>query len=351
NQPYVSVTICPPGSINSSANCQTIDHIIVDTGSSGLRLFNSTLTAKLPAVMASNGKPLAECGQFITSYTWGAIRSADIYIGGEVARSVSIQNMGDHPNGKSAPSDCAGTGAEINTVAAMGGNGLLGVGMPTVDCFSCLNSAIAQSYYACDNSNCTATQVTNTQVIKNPVSLFAVNNNGVILDFKTQSPSVPTSGGLSSYGGVLYFGINTQSNNTLGSASKYPADNYGTINTNYGGVNYTSFIDSGSNGIFFPDRVLAAKQCTNAAGFYCPSSMLSLNATNIAAGGGNSGNVPFYVENISRVSNSAVVVNAGGTASGKISPTSTTSTFDWGFPFYFGRRVYSSIGGSPYYAY
>nr|WP_249193126.1 DUF3443 family protein [Burkholderia cenocepacia] len=34
---YTSVTICMPG----TSNCQTIDNVLVDTGSFGLRLFNS----------------------------------------------------------------------------------------------------------------------------------------------------------------------------------------------------------------------------------------------------------------------------------------------------------------------
>ena len=35
NVPYVTVTVCAPG---STTNCQTIDHVLLDTGSVGLRL-------------------------------------------------------------------------------------------------------------------------------------------------------------------------------------------------------------------------------------------------------------------------------------------------------------------------
>ena len=35
---YVNVTICAPG---STTNCQTIDHVQVDTGSQGLRILSS----------------------------------------------------------------------------------------------------------------------------------------------------------------------------------------------------------------------------------------------------------------------------------------------------------------------
>src|SRR5689334_2831436 len=40
NTAYTTVTICAPG---STSNCQTIDHIQVDTGSSGLRILQEVL--------------------------------------------------------------------------------------------------------------------------------------------------------------------------------------------------------------------------------------------------------------------------------------------------------------------
>src|SRR5262249_40286643 len=53
NIPFISVTVCAPG---SAANCQTIDHIEVDTGSWGLRIIapgvlNAALLAALPQQM------------------------------------------------------------------------------------------------------------------------------------------------------------------------------------------------------------------------------------------------------------------------------------------------------------
>jgi hypothetical protein len=39
NIPYVTLQIC-----NATGDCQTIDHIEVDTGSSGLRILGSVLT-------------------------------------------------------------------------------------------------------------------------------------------------------------------------------------------------------------------------------------------------------------------------------------------------------------------
>ncbi|MCX7226770.1 MAG: DUF3443 family protein, partial [Burkholderiales bacterium] len=40
NRLYTSVTICEPG---SSSQCQTINHVLVDSGSTGLRLLASVI--------------------------------------------------------------------------------------------------------------------------------------------------------------------------------------------------------------------------------------------------------------------------------------------------------------------
>ena len=76
NIPYVSVTVCVPG----SAVCQTIDHVLVDTGSTGLRLFASALDPALflPAQTDASGNPLADCAVFASGYSWGAVRRANV---------------------------------------------------------------------------------------------------------------------------------------------------------------------------------------------------------------------------------------------------------------------------------
>jgi hypothetical protein len=62
---FATVTVCVPG----TSDCQSIDHVLVDTGSSGLRLLGSELTIALPAwTDDSSGLPLAECTQFVDSY-------------------------------------------------------------------------------------------------------------------------------------------------------------------------------------------------------------------------------------------------------------------------------------------
>src|SRR3569832_2044600 len=84
NEPYVSITICAPG---STTNCQTIDHIILDTGSVGLRIIkpviNAGLMAALPTESDSLGTPVGECYKYVNSYAFGSVRQADFAIGWE----------------------------------------------------------------------------------------------------------------------------------------------------------------------------------------------------------------------------------------------------------------------------
>src|SRR5260221_14521669 len=82
NTLFASVTVCVPGSTTS---CQTIDHVLVDTGSYGLRILAPVLTLTLPVETLTGGSSLAECIQFVDGYSWGPVVSADVNIAGETA--------------------------------------------------------------------------------------------------------------------------------------------------------------------------------------------------------------------------------------------------------------------------
>jgi len=156
NTLFTSVTVCAPG---STTNCQTIDNIEIDTGSSGLRILASALTANLPIQVDSSGDSLAECTQFVSSYSWGPIALADVTIASETAASLPVQVIGDS-SFVSVPAACAGTGSEEDTVAAFGANGVLGVATEAQDCGSdCAESSAYGFYYACPSaSNCRASR-------------------------------------------------------------------------------------------------------------------------------------------------------------------------------------------------
>ena len=339
NVPYVSVTICSPG---SRTNCQTIDHIIVDTGSSGLRIMSSVLSSSLNLTqqMNTNGNAVVECLQFADGYSWGSLKSADVQLGGEqIISSLAIHVIGD-PNIPAAPRSCTQLLSPENTVQLFGGNGILGVGSFQQD---------SGLYYACSSTTCQSTALAVANQIQNPIGLLASDNNGVVIEL----PSVPAAGATTASGSLI-LGIGTQTNNVQPSSAKvYTLDSTGSFTTVFNGQTYAgSFIDSGSNGLFFQDNGIS--QCTgnNSKGFYCPASTLQLTATNQGTNG-NSGTVSLSVANADNLfgnTSYAAFSNLAGTAI-------AGGGFDWGLPFFFGRSVFTALdksgsgGSGPYVAY
>lgn len=341
NQLFASVTICVPG----TATCQTVDHVIVDTGSYGLRLLASAvnLAAALPAVTDAAGSPIASCTHFVSGYTWGSVRRTDLRLAGETAANLPVQLIGDTSSPyATVPVSCSNVGADLGTVSVLGANGILGVGLFTNDCPACTTSVSPGIYFACTNGTCTSTVLPAALQVTNPVPRFDADNNGIVLTL----PAV-SSGGVDSLNGTLLFGVGTQSNNQLGPASVYTVDNRGYLTTTYKGVPYaSSFIDSGSNAIYFPDADIPV--CD---GFlYCPASTITLSATNISASGAVSGNVDFSIDNgIRSLLLRRAAVNIGG---------ANAKAFEWGLPFFYGRTVFVAINGAvtpagkgPYIAY
>ena len=344
---FASVKVCVPG----TSNCQTIDDVLVDTGSFGLRILSSALTVPLPQQNAPDGNPVAECLTFVASYTWGPVETADLQIAGEKASSVPIQVLSD--TDFQAPRDCTSSGfPSADTTDTLDANGILGVGMLAQDCGNPCPASYDQ-YYECPSSGCQPIDQPLSQQVINPVALFATDNNGVIVEL----PAV-SSAGEPTVNGSLVFGIGTQSNNALGSAVVYTPDDYLNFTTSYNGQSYPdSFIDSGSDAYFILDSGLTGlTNCPNNSdevGFYCSSQNFSV--TNLGNNGA-SGVVNFSIANATTLfatSNNFAFDNLGGYSS-----TSPPYYFDWGLPFFFGQNVFVAIAGAstpggtgPYWAY
>jgi hypothetical protein len=339
NGAFAAVTVCVPG----TSTCQAIDGVLVDTGSSGLRILSSVLTVALPQQKASDSNPVFECFPFVSGYTWGPVQTADVEIAGEKASSTPIEAIG---TSTTVPQGCLDFGIpSSDTLGSLGANGILGVGLFAQDCGPGCPTSI---YYECPSTGCVGISASLAQQVPNPVSLFATDNNGVIIEL----PSV--SGGQPSVNGSLVFGIGTQSNNGLGAAVVYTADpDSGNFTTTYSGTAYSeSFIDSGSNGFFFLDSgTTGIPECGDEPGFYCPSSTANISATNQGTNGA-SGTVNFSVANAD-----ALFANESDFAYGDLGGE-FSGAFDWGLPFFFGRNVFVAIQGqstpggtAPYWAY
>jgi hypothetical protein len=346
NGAFTTVTVCVPG----TTTCQSIGGILVDTGSVGLRLVSSLLTLPLPAQNDGAGSPLLECNQFLASYQWGPVLVADVRIAGEQASSVRIQSIGT--TAFAVPDGCTRSGLPPQeTVETLGANGVLGVGLFQQDCGPACTVTGSRNpglYFSCPfASGCVPAAVPLAQQLANPVALFPVDNNGVIL----QLPSVP-AGGQASASGSMIFGIGTESNNGMGSALVYPVDDVGNFTTVFQGGSYPgSYLDSGTNGIYFLDSsTTGMPACPDTSDFYCPATTARFTATNQSAGGA-SPPVDFTIANTDSLFNTP---NAAFSDLGGPNPGS----FEWGLSFFFGRNVYTAIeqrstpgGAGPYFAY
>jgi hypothetical protein len=340
NTMFTSVTVCVPG---STTNCQTIDHIQVDTGSYGLRILAPVLTLTLPVETLADGNSLAECTEFVDGYSWGPVVTADVQIAGETAHALPVQVIGD-PRFTTIPTECSSTGGtEEDTVMSFGANGILGIGPFELDCGDC-DTVTQGLYFACATS-CTDTTVPDNLQVPNPVTHFAADNNGAIVVL----PSV-AAGGAANVMGSLIFGIDTQSNNASGTQTVLTVDDNAELLMMFNGQSLAnSFIDSGSNGIYFSDSSIV--MCTappndptsQIVNFYCPTSTLNLEVSIQGMNGVMANNVPFSVGNTqSMLENN---FDAYPQLAGSI-PAGNAGSFDFGLPFFFGRRVAIAVQGA-----
>ncbi|MSQ57117.1 MAG: DUF3443 family protein [Limnohabitans sp.] len=334
NQPFTSVTVCIP----NTSTCEIVDHVLIDTGSYGLRIFSSAISTAFPQVQV-NGQPLAECTPFVSGFTWGSVNSVDVVLGKQVAPSVPIQIIS--PNYATIPTACSSSGSAIDQVSKLGANGILGVGAFAHDCGSlCTTTTNNSYYYICNGTSCVNSQASFSQQVINPIAKLPSHNNGLVFQLPLVDPL-----GAANLSGKMILGINTASNNQISTESIFKLNSFAEFFTVYKGASIRSYMDTGSNGIFFRDTI---NQCTGPVeftGFYCPSKTLNLTAT-IRSYLGVSKTIDFSV--MSPLSMSYPVQPA---LAGK-----STSSFIWGLPFFYGRKIFIAIEGmgapgAPYFAF
>lgn len=353
NKPTVSVTVCEP----DTSNCQTIGNILLDTGSYGLRIFKQAVpsTVSLPAVLVGSS-PLAECVAYLDgSANWGPVRRADVTLSGETASDIPIQIIDTTYFSSAIPVECRSPNVTLDPAPeAAHYNGILGVGLFAEDCgHGCSASADNGMYFVCDESGCRGIAVPFASQVQNPVAHLGRNNNGVIVKM-----SNIRTGGAQTASGSLILGIDTQTNNSSSGVRMYPTNIYGDFTTLFNGTFFDeSFIDSGSNGLFFSAPASLLTPCSGLdEDWYCPPVSLSspqrLEATNYGDNNATDGPFSFFIGNATRLFNTSnsAFSELGGPAFG--------SGFDWGLPFFYGRSVFvgidgtsSTLGTGPYWAY
>jgi uncharacterized protein DUF3443 len=330
DEPFASVTICATG----TSKCTTVNDVLVDTGSYGLRIFGSQLSGLGITPNTDNGNKVGECAFFGSGATWGAISTVDVKIAGEPSITIPIQVIDDLGAFPPAPSACTTGTVLMSSPGQAELNGLLGIG-------SASNDSLFAAYFHCFQQSCLPlNNPLPADIIVNPVSVFPVDNNGVVVSL----PAIP-AGGAQSTAGTILFGIGTQNNNHPGSVKTYiedsSSDNFGNLNTTFNTVTASGFFDTGSNGYFFNSSLA---ECADGSGFFCPATTQSESAVNAGVTGSVSGTVDFQVANADTLlnSNNAAFDDLGGTNDGG----STFNSFDWGLPFFFGRTVFIAIDGA-----
>ena len=367
---YVSVTVCAPG----TTTCQTIDHVQIDTGSVGLRLYqsvlSSTMLAALPHQTSSSGAPVGECYGFVDGYIFGAVRTADVTVGGETVAGLPLQVISDPSLPSGIPASCSsGGGSNIASVPDLGANGIYGVGVTTTDCGSICATGGSSSgtYYDCPSSGCATiiARAANTSApyeqLVNPVAALPVDNNGLIISLPAVAPA-----GSPSVSGTMYFGIGTETNNGLGSATILATtDDSDPAGAGFITVTYKSrvlsqsYLDSGSNALYFVDGMIPTCTAAGFQGYYCPPTPLSLSAA-FQEANGTLLTAPFMIYNAQTLfsTDDAALPTLGANPDLLSSLSPYADSFDFGLPFFFGRNIYVAFEGrtaggtvGPYFAF
>jgi hypothetical protein len=322
NQVFGRVTVCIPG----TSTCQQIGGLVIDTGSFGLRIFSQAFKFLLPSEMSGPDR-VAECAAFGSANTWGRVAMADVIMAGEpkihnlpiqvINHAWPVPGVGHANCGNGAP--LAQNPQQFNF------NGILGVGMLPAD-------GDFTRYFACNSSSCTpASAPAQSLQVQNPVAMLSTDNNGVMLNLP---PLASTGAWWAS--GRLVFGINTRPDNQIPARFKeFTADANLNFTTTYNGVpNPSSFLDSGSNGFFFDDPAIQ----TCLGGWYCPGDLMGFNATTTGSDGRSSTVESFLLDD-------ATILFATGNSAFSDLGFDIPGIFDWGLPFFFGRRIFVAIAG------
>ena len=321
NRMVVQVTVCVPG----SRNCTTIDDVMVDTGSTGLRLDASVVPSwlRLPPVLGPHRRPMAECLRFLADDAWGPLARADVLIGGLTASGLPIQII--ETAAPEQPASCP------RSEVAPTSNGTLGVGSHLTDCQGdCRQSKADPMYFECGTERCEPLDglVAKAYRLPNPVTFFDGHDNGIVFDL----PDVTGAGARESVG-TLTFGVGSDDGDRFRSAAILRLDERGHFTIVYAGSAYPeSYIDSGTETWIVPDVTLS--RCPGMPWAFCVAPAATREAVAIGRDGARTV-LPF------RVGDYRQIRHQGFGASGEIAVAARpqSSAFVWGAPFFIGRRI------------
>ena len=326
NAACVSVTVCNPNLLGS---CVTVNNILIDSGSFGLRVYSTALGEDfadgLPMEIKENN-PIAECVTYAdNTANWGPIVLANVTLSSSLGTQSTVESLPIQVIDLTFPGAAENCNSAINTPdpASFGLNGILGVGPLIND---------DNNYFVCSGTRCTSTSLSEKNQVSNPIAFMSRNyQNGITFKF----PELNSNGGSGAIGYAI-FGVGTNVDNTPnGSVNYYPIDTGATIpitmNTLYKGTDISGFLDTGSNAYFFYDNALPI--CDD---WYCPSNQVALTSFNGESLIPNN----FYINNSNTLfsTDNGSFSNLGG-------PIEFGFYFDYGLSFFFGKTVYICFEG------
>lgn len=330
NSPLVSVTICQAG----TSNCTTIPNILLDTGSTGLRVFKSVIPTTVSLAAETNpstGNAVAECMDFAGGIAWGSIVTADVKMAGETAASVPVQVIDN--SSALMPGNCSSQNT-LMTHSGLMANGILGIAS-TRDCGDgCITAGTGSWYYTCTGTSCSSYGAPWAQQATNPVTQFAADNNGAILSFPALANGVS-----SSVTGTLTFGIDTQADNTSTGVSMVQGVSDGMM-TSYNGSTMLAAIDSGSSSDYIGSAPLPTCNVFGLT-WFCPGS------TTVQSAAFQGGGLPLSVT--FSIANAQTVLAQSGYAYANVAESTTLfdeEYLDLGMSYLFGHNVYMGYPGT-----
>ena len=242
NMGFVDVTVC-----NAARQCRTVPDVLVDTGSSGLRLFRGALDGlQLDAVRDAEGRMLANASTFGLGGLWGTLHLAQVGLGKVTTSGAIPIQLYDHPWPlERLPAEYRKVDARSSFVAMS--NGILGISP---------RRSHAYGYYAfsaaggdASDSDWVPVAVDATRELANPIGHFpAPYDNGSVI----KMPKVDWHGGHKQLLGWLGLGIG-QPTEALFPQSKrriaHELDESGLFAAKLGGRRIDVLVDCGTTGV------------------------------------------------------------------------------------------------------
>jgi hypothetical protein len=323
NRAFASVTVCVPG----TPSCQTIDHIILDSASVGLRIYKQALTIQLPPEQ-DHGQPLADCAQFASGYTWGSVNMANVVLAAEPAALTPVQVIDFSFETASPPCDPTWGVLTQDTLHA---NGIMGIDQIQSD----LAVGGFAEYFLCQGGTCSSDgAVTTAMSVQNSIFLLPQDNNGIFILVK-QIPCI----GSSEIGGSLILGIGTEpvnggaadnDPNVVSEGSPYTKfdDPIYSFTTIYKGsrFDHASNLDTGTPWLNVPNLPPLLRYCGDQ---FCPNPS-PVNLSAVLQG--------HYQVNQTLLFQIANDTDNGNTALNNFASQISVGVV-WGFPFFYGKSV------------